>query len=67
MYPYRDPHYPAVNEERFGFPLAGAFLGGLLGSALVSRPWFGYGYPGYGYPGFGYPAFGYPGFAPYYV
>lgn len=56
MYYYRNPYY--VNDQRFGFgwPLAGAFLGGLIGGgiggALFSRPWGAFGYPGYGYPGF---------------
>ena len=75
MYPYyRNPHQ--VQDQRFigflGLPLLGGFLGGLLGGALISRPFYG----GYGYPGFypppppppmGYPGAFYPGFgAPYY-
>lgn len=65
MYPYYRNAYP-VADQRFigwglGWPLAVGglgFLGGLLGGALISRPW---GYPGFGYPGFGYPPMGYPG------
>ncbi|MBV7507010.1 hypothetical protein KW850_17250 [Bacillus sp. sid0103] len=73
MYPYyRNPHQGG--DQRFigfgfGLPLLGGFLGGLLGGALISRPFYG----GYGYPGF-YPPpppFGVPGpfpgyGAPYY-
>ncbi|MCM3588334.1 hypothetical protein M3182_21890 [Mesobacillus maritimus] len=76
MYHYRSANH--VNDQRFiglfGWPLAGAFLGGLIGGgiggALGSRPW-GYpypypAYPGYGYPGFyGYPGYGFPGPRPF--
>jgi hypothetical protein len=65
LYPYYRNVYP-VGDQRFigfwGWPLAVGglgFLGGLLGGALVSRPF--YGYPGFGYPGMGYPGMGYPG------
>lgn len=66
MYPYRNPY--AAHDQRFlgfgfGLPFIGGLLGGFLGSALISRPYYGGfgGYPGIGYPGIGYPGFGYPG------
>jgi hypothetical protein len=67
MYPYYR-NVPPIHDQRFfgfGLPLAVGglgFLGGLLGGALVSRPW---GYPGFGYPGFGpmgYPGMGFGGY-----
>ena len=69
MYPYYR-NMPPIHDQRFfgfglGWPLAVGglgFLGGLLGGALVSRPW---GYPGFGYPGFGpmgYPGMGFGGY-----
>jgi hypothetical protein len=60
MYYYRNPHQ--VYDNRFGgigWPLVGGFLGGLLGSTLIARRF--YGYPGVGYPGIGYPGVGFPG------
>lgn len=73
MYPYyRNPQHG--HDQRFigfGLPLIGGFLGGLLGGALINRPFYG----GYGYPGFyppppppiGYPGAFYPGYgSPYY-
>lgn len=71
MYPYYRNVHP-IADQRFigwglGWPLAIGglgFLGGLLGGALVNRPFWGYpgfGYPGFGYPGMGYPGMGYPG------
>ncbi|MEY2192828.1 hypothetical protein AB7942_08810 [Neobacillus sp. BF23-41] len=77
MYPYyRNPQQGQDHRFigfGFGLPLIGGFLGGLLGGALISRPFYG----GYGYPGFyppppppppvGYPGAFYPGYgAPYY-
>jgi hypothetical protein len=69
MYPYYRSAYP-IADQRFigfglGFPLAIgglSFLGGLLGGALGSRPFWGY--PGFGYPGmgFGYPGMGFGGY-----
>lgn len=63
-YGNRNPYQ--VPDQRFfglafGVPLAGAFLGGLIGGGLgvafLSRPMYG-GYPMMGYPGMG---MGYPG------
>ncbi|MED3624558.1 hypothetical protein P4482_01780 [Neobacillus thermocopriae] len=65
MYPYYRSPYPA-SDQRFlgpwgwGLPLAIGglgFLGGLLGGALVNRPYFVppfYGYPGYPGPPYYY-------------
>lgn len=71
MYPYYRNVYP-IADQRFigwglGWPLAIGglgFLGGLLGGALVSRPYWGYPGFGMGYPGFGmgYPGMGFGGF-----
>jgi hypothetical protein len=64
MYPYyRNPqqgHNQRFIGFGFGLPLIGGFLGGLLGGALINRPFYG----GYGYPGFYPPPPVYPG--PYY-
>jgi hypothetical protein len=72
MYPYYRNVYPPVADHRFigwglGWPLAIGglgFLGGLLGGALVSRPFWGY--PGFGYPGMGYPGMGFGGYPYFY-
>lgn len=63
MYPYYRNHHQ-VHDSRFigfGLPFVGGLLGGLLGTALIARPF--YGYPG-GYPCGGYPCAGYPGYPP---
>jgi hypothetical protein len=77
---FRHYQHPHRNDQRFigfGLPFVGGLLGGLLGSAIVTRPFWGYppiypygfypygGYPVYPGAGFqnvgGYPGVGYPG------
>jgi hypothetical protein len=76
MYPYYR-NVPPIYDQRFlgfglGWPLAIGglgFLGGLLGGALVSRPFWGYPGMGMGYPGMGfggYPGMGFGGYPYYY-
>jgi hypothetical protein len=74
---YRHSQHHHHNDQRFigfGLPFVGGLLGGLLGSAITTRPFWGYppvysygaypyypGFPGVGgYPGVGYPGQGYP-------
>ena len=58
MYGYRKAYQPQDTRGfgLFALPFLGGLAGGLLGSALNPRPF--YGYPGLGYPGSGF------GFAP---
>jgi hypothetical protein len=63
---YRNPYH--AQDQRFigfGLPFVGGLLGGLIGGALVTRPFWGYPYPccypGFGFAGAGYPGVGYPG------